>query len=67
MPKISRQTRMMVEKAPVKRRFFAYAAGIKPGKQIGEILNTLLALVLEDPQKNTKEYLMSYTLKNLFI
>lgn len=42
-------------------------AGIKPGKQIGEILNTLLALVLEDPQKNTKEYLMSYTLKNLFI
>lgn len=23
---------MMVEKAPVKRRFFAYAAGIKPGK-----------------------------------
>ena len=43
------------------------SAGIKPGKQIGEILNTLLALVLEDPQKNTKEYLMSYTLKNLFI
>ena len=42
-------------------------AGIKPGKQIGEILNALLALVLEDPQKNTKEYLMSYTLKNLFI
>ena len=41
--------------------------GIKPGKQIGEILNALLALVLEDPQKNTKEYLMSYTLKNLFI
>ncbi len=43
------------------------AAGIKPGKQIGEILDKLLALVLEEPDKNTKEYLMSYTLKNLFI
>lgn len=41
--------------------------GVQPGKQIGEILNTLLELVVEDPQKNTKEYLISYTLKNLFI
>ncbi len=43
------------------------ALGIKPGKQIGDILNRLLELVLEEPEKNTKEYLMSYTLKNLFI
>lgn len=42
-------------------------AGMKPGKQIGDTLNRLLELVLEEPDKNTKEYLMSYTLKNLFI
>ena len=29
-------------------------AGIKPGKQIGEILNTLLALVLEDTAEKYK-------------
>lgn len=35
------------------------AAGMKPGKEIGETLRRLLELVLEEPEKNTKEYLMS--------
>lgn len=43
------------------------AAGMKPGKQIGEVLQKLLEIVIDDPKKNTKEYLMGYTLKNLFI
>lgn len=42
-------------------------AGMKPGKEIGEVLKQLLELVIEDPEKNTKEYLMRYTLENLFI
>lgn len=33
--------------------------GIKPGKEIGELLSMLLEIVLEDPAKNTKEYLLS--------
>ena len=33
-------------------------AGIKPGPEIGEILSRMLDVVLEDPQKNTKEELM---------
>ena len=35
------------------------AAGMKPGKEIGETLNGFLELVLEEPEKNTKEYLLS--------
>lgn len=34
------------------------AAGMKPGKQLGDTLQKLLALVLEDPDKNTKEILL---------
>lgn len=34
-------------------------AGITQGKEIGETLKRLLELVLEDPKKNTKEYLLS--------
>lgn len=34
-------------------------AGIAPGKEIGVILNELLELVLDSPELNTKEYLMS--------
>ena len=34
-------------------------AGMEPGKQIGEVLNNLLNVVLEDPQKNKKEYLLT--------
>ena len=43
------------------------AAGIKPGPEIGRALHALLEIVIEEPEKNTKEYLMRYTLENLFI
>lgn len=35
------------------------AAGISPGKEIGELLGQLLDLVLENPEYNTKEILMT--------
>jgi len=35
------------------------AAGMQPGKEIGATLNQFLALVIEEPEKNTKEYLLS--------
>ena len=38
--------------------------GIEPGKKIGELLSSCLALVLENPEKNTREYLLSYITKN---
>ncbi len=34
------------------------AYGIKPGKEIGEILNRMLEAVLENPANNNREYLM---------
>ncbi len=34
------------------------AAGMKPGKEMGAVLSRLLRLVLEHPEKNTKEELM---------
>jgi len=34
------------------------ADGMEPGKEIGEILNHLLELVIEHPEYNTKEYLL---------
>lgn len=34
------------------------AAGMTPGKQLGDVLKQLLELVLEDPSLNTKEYLL---------
>lgn len=34
------------------------ASGMKPGKEIGEILNRLLQLVIEEPSYNEKEYLL---------
>lgn len=33
-------------------------AGMKPGKEIGEVLDRLLETVLENPEKNTKEELL---------
>lgn len=33
-------------------------AGIQPGPQMGEILNALLEEVLEDPEKNQRDYLL---------
>lgn len=35
------------------------AAGMKPGKEIGNTLNALLELVLENPEKNTKQILLA--------
>lgn len=34
------------------------AAGVKPGKEIGKILDEMLQLVLDEPEKNQKEILM---------
>lgn len=41
-------------------------AGIKPGKEMGTILNNLLELVLDNPENNEKDFLLNYakTLKN---
>lgn len=36
------------------------AAGMKPGKSLGETLNYLLQVVLERPEENTKEKLLEY-------
>jgi hypothetical protein len=35
------------------------AAGVRPGPEVGETLARLLEEVLEDPTRNTKEYLLS--------
>lgn len=35
------------------------AAGMKPGKELGDVLRKLLALVLDDPSCNTKENLLA--------
>ena len=35
------------------------ALGIKPGPQVGKVLNALFEEVLEDPKKNAREYLLS--------
>lgn len=34
-------------------------AGMKPGKEIGDTLERFMEIVLEEPEKNTKEYLLS--------
>lgn len=38
-------------------------AGMKPGREIGEVLKKLLDEVLEEPQKNKKEYLLAQVKK----
>lgn len=35
------------------------AAGVRPGPDVGEVLTRLLDEVLEDPSRNTKEYLLT--------
>jgi tRNA nucleotidyltransferase (CCA-adding enzyme) len=35
------------------------AAGVRPGPDVGEVLKRLLGEVLDDPAKNSKEYLLS--------
>lgn len=42
------------------------AVGVKQGKQIGEILSDLLEIVLEEPEKNAKESLLSYVKETYF-
>ena len=37
------------------------ADGMKPGKELGQMLALLLDHVLEEPQHNTKEYLLDYS------
>lgn len=39
--------------------------GIKPGKELGQILENLLEEVILDPEKNTKEYLLAKALESL--
>jgi len=34
-------------------------AGVRPGPDVGEVLQRLLAEVLEDPKRNTRQYLLS--------
>ncbi len=41
------------------------AEGMKPGKRMGTLLNTLLELVLENPQNNTKEFLLTEAKKHM--
>ena len=41
-------------------------SGVKQGKQIGEILSELLEIVLEEPEKNTKEALLSHVKETYF-
>lgn len=42
-------------------------AGIKPGKMIGEILNMLVDLVIEEPELNSQEILMSIVEKEGYL
>ncbi len=42
------------------------ALGLKPGKKVGEILYSLFEIVLEDPEKNTKEELEKIA-KNIMV
>ena len=37
------------------------ADGMEPGKEIGRVLEALLNDVLEEPEHNTKEYLLAYS------
>lgn len=39
--------------------------GLKQGKEIGRILNLLLDLVLHEPEKNEKETLLNYAIKEM--
>ena len=39
------------------------AAGMKPGKEIGEMLKHLLDIVLDNPEENTKEKLLIHVHK----
>ena len=36
------------------------AAGVKPGKEVGQVLARLLEMVLEEPERNSREYLLEH-------
>ena len=61
--------RMLEEKQCVSLKTLAVsgtdliAAGMKPGKELGGVLQNLLELVLEDPDCNTAEKLMAQARK----
>lgn len=38
-------------------------AGMEPGKELGAVLERCLEAVLENPEKNTKEYLLEFAMK----
>jgi tRNA nucleotidyltransferase (CCA-adding enzyme) len=38
------------------------SAGVRPGPEIGTTLHQLLDQVLEDPRRNTKEYLLKHAM-----
>ena len=38
------------------------AAGMRPGKEIGEMLKRLLEIVLDAPEKNTREQLLTFVM-----
>lgn len=40
-------------------------SGMKPGREIGVVLNQLLELVLEYPEANTREYLLEQAKKSI--
>ena len=39
------------------------AAGMKPGKELGDMLQKLLEMVLEEPSLNTKDQLLEKVIK----
>ena len=41
------------------------AAGMKPGKELGDALERCLEEVLGDPEKNTREYLLESALRQI--
>lgn len=40
------------------------SAGVTPGRAVGEMLHRLLELVLEEPSRNTREYLLNFVASN---
>lgn len=40
--------------------------GMKPGRELGDILNQLLELVLEEPERNTREFLLAEAQKRAY-
>ena len=41
--------------------------GMKPGKELGDMLNELLEMVIDAPERNTKEFLSEYVKQKLKI